>query len=589
MGKVKFTNTELPDIVELKNISQSYDGGNTWIIKDLDFLIEDKPDQGQFVAILGTSGCVDADTEFFTGFGWKKIKDYKDSDKVLQYLPNGDSELVKPNKYLKIKSDQLNYFKTKYGISQAICNDHRIIYVNRKNRNKLLEIKCSDMIKKHEENINGFSGNFITAFKYKGKGLNLSEAEIRLMIAVIADGSFISDSPKNNRCRVNLKKEKKIERLEYLLKLNNIRYIRRDNQQGYTIFTFKAPRKEKYFTNDWYNFNEDQSKVIQDEIFRWDGNNKNVFTTNIKESADFIQFVFSSNNLRASINIDDRVGKIYQQKYVRKSITYRVIVSKNKYVSILNPNKTEIKKVNTIDGYKYCFTVDSGMLILRKDNCIFITGNCGKSTILRHICGLQEPTEGKVLIKAIERNQSHRIGMVFQRYSCLPWYTVLQNIELGLRYQGLDFNTRRKEARKLIDLVGLTGHEDKYAEYPALSGGQLQRVAIAMNLAIKPEILVMDEPFGALDIKTRLDMQDLLNSIWRELKTTIIFVTHDISEAVYLAEDIYVMASNPGRFVEHYKIELPLHRERSLKRDKKFNDLVFTIEDKMMELQNGKN
>ncbi len=251
----------------------------------------------------------------------------------------------------------------------------------------------------------------------------------------------------------------------------------------------------------------------------------------------------------------------------------------------------DLRKVSqSYDGGKTWILKDLDFLIENKPNqgqfvAILGTSGCGKSTILRYICGLQKPTEGEIFINGTPRAINHRVGMVFQRYSCLPWYTVLENVELGMRYQGIAFNERRKEARRIIELVGLKGHEDKYAEYPMLSGGQLQRVAIAMNLAIKPEILVMDEPFGALDVKTRLDMQDMLNGIWTELQTTIVFVTHDIAEAVYLADDIYVMASNPGRFVKHFKIPLPLERDRKLKRDPIFNKTVFSIEDFMMELE----
>lgn len=242
------------------------------------------------------------------------------------------------------------------------------------------------------------------------------------------------------------------------------------------------------------------------------------------------------------------------------------------------------------DGGKTWILKGLDFLIERKPNqgqfvAILGTSGCGKSTILRYICGLQTPTSGEILIYGTPRDINHRVGMVFQRYSCLPWYTVLENVELGMRYQGIPFTERRKEARRLIELVGLKGHEDKYAEYPLLSGGQLQRVAIAMNLAIKPEILVMDEPFGALDIKTRLDMQDMLNSIWNEFQTTIIFVTHDIAEAVYLSDDIYIMASNPGRFVKHVKVGLPLVRNREMKRDSLFSKTVFAVEDYMMELE----
>ena len=131
--------------------------------------------------------------------------------------------------------------------------------------------------------------------------------------------------------------------------------------------------------------------------------------------------------------------------------------------------------------------------------------------------------------------------MVFQQYSSLPWMTVLENVGLALKFQGVSKDERNERAMELIRLVGLEGHEYKYAQYPTLSGGQLQRVAIARSLLASPEILLMDEPFGALDIKTRLSMQDLLTNIWHQFQSTIVFVTHDISEAVYLADDIYIM------------------------------------------------
>jgi len=166
---------------------------------------------------------------------------------------------------------------------------------------------------------------------------------------------------------------------------------------------------------------------------------------------------------------------------------------------------------------------------------------CGKSTLLRFIAGLQKPTEGTVMIKGMEVDENMRASMVFQQYSSLPWMTVLDNVALALRYKGIGKKERNEKAREMLDLVGLSGHENKYAQYPTLSGGQLQRVAIARSLLANPEILLMDEPFGALDIKTRLKMQDLLSDIWRKFNSTIIFVTHDISEAVYLAESIYIL------------------------------------------------
>jgi NitT/TauT family transport system ATP-binding protein len=207
---------------------------------------------------------------------------------------------------------------------------------------------------------------------------------------------------------------------------------------------------------------------------------------------------------------------------------------------------------------------------------------CGKSTILRYIAGLQKPTQGEVLIHGKPVDASSRVSMVFQQYSSLPWMTVLDNVSLALRYRGISAKERREKAMELIELVGLAGHENKYAQYPTLSGGQLQRVAIARSLIANPEVLLMDEPFGALDINTRLQMQDLLVNIWMKFHPTIIFVTHDISEAVYLGDDIYIMKAAPSRFVQHIKVDLPYPRTREIKRLPHFVELVHEVEDKMI-------
>jgi len=209
---------------------------------------------------------------------------------------------------------------------------------------------------------------------------------------------------------------------------------------------------------------------------------------------------------------------------------------------------------------------------------------CGKSTVLRYIAGLQDPTSGKVLVNNKPVGGDNRVSMVFQQYSSLPWLTVLDNVSLALKYSGVPKLEREAKARELIELVGLAGHENKYAQYPTLSGGQLQRVAIARSLIANSEILIMDEPFGALDINTRLQMQDLLSGIWRKFHPTIIFVTHDIAEAVYLADDIYIMKSAPSMFVEHIDIDLSFERTRHTKREPRFMELVHQVEDTMVKV-----
>lgn len=208
----------------------------------------------------------------------------------------------------------------------------------------------------------------------------------------------------------------------------------------------------------------------------------------------------------------------------------------------------------------------------------------GKSTLLRYIAGLQEPTKGNVLIKGEPVSDKNRVSMVFQQYSSLPWMTVLDNVGLALRYQGVSKKKRDEQAMEMIKLVGLDGHQNKYAQYPSLSGGQLQRVAIARSLLANSEILLMDEPFGALDIRTRLQMQDLLIGLWEKFQSTVIFVTHDIAEAVYLADDIFILKAQPSTIVEKIHIDLPLKRTREIKRDPRYTELVHHVEDTMLKV-----
>lgn len=209
---------------------------------------------------------------------------------------------------------------------------------------------------------------------------------------------------------------------------------------------------------------------------------------------------------------------------------------------------------------------------------------CGKSTILKFLADLDVPTSGEVLVNGTPVCNNVRAGMVFQGYSSFPWLTVLDNVALGLKYQGVPKQERRERAMEMIKRVGLLGHELKYAKSPTLSGGQLQRVAIARSLVANPQVLLMDEPFGALDPKTRSQMQDLLCSLFEEYKFTIILVTHDPREAVYLADDIYIMSKPPSTIAHHIKVDLGFHRERSIKRTPAFAELVNTVDDIMMKM-----
>jgi NitT/TauT family transport system ATP-binding protein len=211
---------------------------------------------------------------------------------------------------------------------------------------------------------------------------------------------------------------------------------------------------------------------------------------------------------------------------------------------------------------------------------------CGKSTLLRYWTGLQKPTGGQVFIggNPIAENQS--MPMVFQQYSSLEWFTVLQNVALPLTLKGIGRKQAEEEAMEMIKVVGLEGHENKFAKMPQLSGGQLQRVAIARCLVANPNMLLLDEPYGALDGFTRAKMQFFLLDIFQkrelaDLNPTVVLVTHDPREAVLLGHDIYIMDANPGRIIKHIKPDLPEQRDRSIRKEPRFIEIVSYIEDVM--------
>jgi NitT/TauT family transport system ATP-binding protein len=203
---------------------------------------------------------------------------------------------------------------------------------------------------------------------------------------------------------------------------------------------------------------------------------------------------------------------------------------------------------------------------------------CGKSTILKSIAGLMKPTFGEVLIDGVKVESTGRDrGMVFQTYTSFSWRTVQQNVEYGLELQGIPKAERAKQARELIHQVGLKDFEDKYPKQ--LSGGMKQRVAIARALANRPRILLMDEPFGALDAQTRAQMQSHLLQIWQNVEVTILFITHDLDEAVYLADRIVVLDAHPGRVREVIEVPLPHPRTKEQCLDPYFLATRYRIEE----------
>jgi len=197
---------------------------------------------------------------------------------------------------------------------------------------------------------------------------------------------------------------------------------------------------------------------------------------------------------------------------------------------------------------------------------------CGKSTILKAVAGLLAPTRGEIFLDGVEIDGVGRDrGMVFQAYTSFGWLTVRENVEYGLRLQGLSKDERRKRSKKYLDAVGLADFAERYPK--DLSGGMKQRVAIARTLINKPKLVLMDEPFGALDPQTRWGMQSLMLDVSRTEDNTTLFVTHDVSEAVYVADTIYILGPRPTNILHRVDVPFFESRDMALKSSKAFRDV----------------
>lgn len=224
------------------------------------------------------------------------------------------------------------------------------------------------------------------------------------------------------------------------------------------------------------------------------------------------------------------------------------------------PNKLEISDLTMRFGE--VTALQDVSLTFREKEFVSVVGTsgCGKSTLLNIIAGLQEPTEGSVVVDAEEvRGAGRDRGVVFQKATLLPWKTARENIEFALEPGGYSKNERKEISQRYLSDVGLEGFEDKYPSQ--LSGGMQQRVSLARSLSYQPKLLLMDEPFGALDALTRKTMQQLLMQIWEEHKLTVMLITHDIDEAVFTSDRVVVMSSRPGRIRKEVPIELPRPRD----------------------------
>jgi NitT/TauT family transport system ATP-binding protein len=222
------------------------------------------------------------------------------------------------------------------------------------------------------------------------------------------------------------------------------------------------------------------------------------------------------------------------------------------------------RKVTALDGVS---------LTARRGEFLTVIGpsGCGKSTLLHIIGGFEKATSGDVVVEGRQVESAGRDrGMVFQKATLFPWWTIERNVAWPLDVGGQGRREARERARELLELVGLSGFADAYPG--ELSGGMQQRAALARTLAMEPQLLLMDEPFGALDAQTRELMQEELNRIWQASGTTVVFITHDIYEAVFLGDRVVVMSGRPGRILADVAIDLPRPRDGEVKGSKEFGD-----------------
>ncbi|HMP79820.1 MAG TPA: ABC transporter ATP-binding protein [Pirellulaceae bacterium] len=277
---------------------------------------------------------------------------------------------------------------------------------------------------------------------------------------------------------------------------------------------------------------------------------------------------------------DVGVGHILDHIRTPAEVPRPAIVSFQNVSKVYKTGKSALTAVRDIN-----FVVedlpDKGELV-----CILGPSGCGKSTILRMIAGLEPqhpPTTGSVLVggKPVLGPGSDR-GMVFQDYTSFDHRTVLDNIAFGLECNRVPLHIRHEMAREWLRLVGLDIDRDQFKYPHELSGGMKQRVAIARSLILRPRIILMDEPFGALDPQTRMAMQDLLVSLWNRVQATVFFITHSIEEAVYLGDRVYIMSSAPGTIIREIEVDPPDRPAAEMQREPKFKETVDIVHEMVM-------
>ena len=242
--------------------------------------------------------------------------------------------------------------------------------------------------------------------------------------------------------------------------------------------------------------------------------------------------------------------------------------------------RVELREVGVeFDGMGGAVTaVNNVSMLIEPGQFVSLIGpsGCGKSTLLNIVAGFVRPSAGETRLdgRLITKPGSDR-GVVFQQYSLFPWLSVRKNVEFGLQMQGVPPGKRETSARTLLGLAGLLAFENHYPDQ--LSGGMKQRVGIVRALATSPQVLLMDEPFGALDAQTRIVMQEILTNMWQRFRISVLFVTHDIDESIFLSDKIYVMTARPGRIKAEIAVPLPRPRTPQMTYAPAFVELVQRI------------
>ena len=397
---------------------------------------------GELVTI--TAGCVDKDTEFMTRYGWKKISEYTEGDEVMQYHENGNTSYTKPTHYINEPCDRMWSIKTKYGISQTLSDEHRVIYYSPET-GKLKEKQLSEVREIHSKNTTGFRGLIKTSFNApETKGIDLTIAELKIQIAVHADGTL-----HGNRAVLRLKKERKKERLRTLLAAAGIEYteVACNSAEGSSRFSFVPPAFTKHYSPSWYECTEQQLKAIASEVLHWDGDCLKEFFTSVDTDANFIQYVFSSLGYRATIQEFNREG--------RKSPEFVVNISDQDFISF--------RKGTTSSPRFEPITPEDGMLVLRKDNNIFITGNSGvgKTQVMRELkYHFFETTDFKMADIALEEDVGDSIAG-------------LMSLKLNKRITLPDVEVDADEERRAFDYFFNSGRWTGYDYFGGLDDDNL--------------------------------------------------------------------------------------------------------------------